>query len=130
MPAGLGISIIMASRLADLNILVTTPDTATLRDTKKVVDALSEAADVPSKLIINRVSRHAMQLCSANNLDEIMDKIGVALLGVIPEDEWINAGKNVKAKKKSKNSKLTKEILDAIARRIQGEYVPLILREI
>lgn len=130
MPAGLGISIIMASRLADLNLLITTPDTTTLRDTKKVVDALSDTSDITSRLIINRVSRHAIQLSTAENLDEIIDKIGVQLLGVIPEDEWINAGNNLKAKKKSKNSKLSKEIIDAIARRIQGEYVPLILREV
>lgn len=129
-PAGLGLSIIMASRLADLNLVVTTPDLATLRDTKKISDAVADGSKVESRLIINKVSKSALQLCSMKSLDEIVDKVGIQLLGVIPEDEWINADKSLITKKRSKSSKLTKGIFDAIANRIQGHYVPLILREI
>lgn len=128
MPAGLGISVAMVKELADINLIVTAPDTATIRDTKKISDAVYDCGKNSSKLIINKVSRNALRICSINNLDDIVDKVGIPLLGVIPEDEWINCEPGIK--RKGKNSNITGEIFTAIAKRIEGQYTPLILRNI
>lgn len=128
MPAGLGISIIMARELADLNLVVTVPDEITLRDTRKISDAISTNTARPSRLIINRVSKNALLSSGINDLDEMIDSVGIPLLGVIPEDEWINS--TIPQKKPTKNSIITSKIFDAIGERINGHYVPLILRQL
>lgn len=128
MPAGLGISIIMARELANLNIVVTVPDAATLRDTRKISDAISTNTARPSRLVINRVSKTALLSSGIQDLDEIIDSVGIPLLGVIPEDDWINS--TVPQKKQNKQSALTAQVFDAIAERINGHYVPLILRQL
>lgn len=128
MPAGLGISVIMARELADLNLIVTVPDATTLRDTRKISDAISNNSSCPSRLVINRVSKNLLLSNGIDDLDEIIDNIGIPLLGVIPEDDFINS--TSPNKKRAKQSIMTANIFDAISERINGHYVPLILRQL
>ena len=128
MPAGLGISAIMTRELSDLNLIVTVPDVSTLRDTSKMIDAIYANTSKPSRLIINRVSKNALLSSNIHNLDEILDMVGIPLLGIIPHNEWINT--TVDTKKANKQNLLTNSIFDAIATRINGEYVPLIVSHI
>lgn len=127
-PAGLGLSIIVARELSDLNILVTVPHCMTLRDTIKVSDAICSNTSKPSKLIINRVCKSILISNEIKDLDEIIDRVGLPLLGVIPEDEWINS--NVSLKKSNRKTIKTNKIFDAIGERVIGQYVPLILKQL
>ncbi|MEG1027966.1 MAG: hypothetical protein RSE07_04685, partial [Oscillospiraceae bacterium] len=60
------------------------------------------------------------------DLDEVMDAIGVPLIGVLPEDNFVNGiyNKNVIPKGTSV------EVIKAISKRISGEYVPLVVKKV
>ncbi len=126
LPAGLGLSVMVAERLSDLCIIVATTDTVTMRDSRKICDAISENRTIKFNLIINKVSKQCLKAGGINNLDEVMDAIGVPLIGVLQEDNFISGiySKGVVPKGTSV------EVIDAIAKRICGEYVPLVVKKV
>lgn len=126
LPAGLGLSVIVAEALADLVCIVTLPDIVTLRDSQKICDELIQNPDQECKLIVNRVSKTALKTSGVADLDEVMDMVGAQLLGVIREDEWILSHLGLSETTK-KISNETQRVFNAIAKRITGEYTPLIV---
>ena len=129
LPAGLGLSVRMAQELSDLCIAVTTPDLVTVRDTRTALDLVLKAGPKPCRLVVNKVNRAAMRAGGIIDLDELMDRIGAPLLGVIPMDPYI-ASDGVSLPSEKQRSGQTQKILDAMAGRICGEYVPLVLRSL
>lgn len=123
LPAGLSLSVRLARELADLAALVTVPDRVTVRDTKRTADALLEGCRKPCRLIINKVSRDTMIAGGLKDLDELLDEVGLQLFGVIPFDPFINAhGKGRAA--------LTQRVFDAMAQRVTGRYVPILIKTV
>ena len=129
LPAGLGLSVILTKALADMSLIVTTTDTVTIRDSRKVCDVISKDCKVPLKLVINKVSKLSIKTGGITDLDEIMDTIGVPLIGVLKEDKWIGTFLSCTANEKKINAH-TKNAFNAIAKRIEGEYVPLVVQSI
>ncbi len=129
LPAGLGLSVIMAKALADLICVVTTPDAVTIRDTRKVCDVIDSNCDKELKLVINRVSKTAIKLSGLSDLDEILDTVGAPLLGILKEDEWINNSFAIRKVSKSSATQ-THLAFDAMAQRIGGKYVPLVIKTV
>lgn len=127
LPAGLGLGVIMTKALADLGIVVTTTDPVTMRDARRICDAISRDSKVQLKLIINRVSKETIEAGGVRDLDEVMDNVGIPLLGVFVEDVWIRNYMISDEKQKKKLNKLTKLTFNAVTHRIQGEYVPLVV---
>lgn len=126
LPAGVGLSVIMAKALADLVAVVTVPDTVTLRDARKTVDVLLSSCRKPCRLIINKVSRAGILASGISDLDEVMDSVGIPLLAVIPDDPFINQTSN-RFGRRERRAPFTQKVIDAAASRIVGEYVPLLL---
>lgn len=127
-PAGLGISILSVKNLASLAIIVATPDPVCIRDGGKVSALMEQSGFTNYKLIINRVSKRSMKKSAIRDLDEVIDGVGAQLIGVVPENEeyqwalskgvWISQ-KNVMTR-----------IFQAIANRIEGSYVPLVIENL
>ena len=130
LPAGLGFALPIARELADLAVVVATPDLVTMRDARRTVDMLFCDGRKPCRLVINKVSRETMLAGGLRDLDEMMDVVGAPLLGVIPADEFISAPLLGTQGRKCRRAELTGEIFAAMARRITGEYVPLLLRTV
>lgn len=130
LPAGLGLSIIMAKELADLICVMTAPDAITIRDTRKVCDVLSSSCSKDFKIVINHVCKSSMRTSGLRDLDELMDGVGAPLLGVLKEDDWISNGFRPSVDKRGNKKPLPETIkaFDAIAKRIDGKYVPLVIR--
>lgn len=126
LPAGLGFAVPVARELADLAVVVATPDLVTMRDARRTVDVLFSEGRKPCRLVINKVSRETMLAGGLRDLDEMMDTVGVPLLGVIPTDHFINSP--LSGKRNCRCAELTREVFRAMARRINGEYIPLLLR--
>lgn len=124
-PAGLGISILSVQNLSDLAVIVTTPDPICIRDGEKVASLIEEVGFSDYKLIINRVNRVNMRKSSVNDLDAVIDGVGAQLLGVVAEnDEYqlaLSSGQWVSEKN------ILVKVFDAISRRIEGEYIPLVI---
>ena len=84
-PAGLGPMFRLASRNADRCLLISTPDPASLRDAARTADILSLDGKTEVRLIINRVSPRMFSRMELT-VDDVMDSVGLPLLGLVPED--------------------------------------------
>jgi septum site-determining protein MinD len=91
-PAGLGHGFIMAAQACESAVVVTTPNQSAIRGSARCAEFLAGHAGV--KLIVNRVQPRLIKLGHANTIDEIMDAVGLPLLGVVPEDEMVLAAQN------------------------------------
>lgn len=127
LPVGIGLSIIAINLLADYVILVTLTDPVSIRDTKKFKEILYPTNN-PVKLIINRVTKTNLLVNKVPNLDIIIDEIGVPLLGVLPENSYIN--EVLEYEDSVKKPSITDDIFDAIALRLSGRYVPIVIKKI
>ena len=123
-PAGLGISILSIRDLADMALIVTTPDAVCIRDAAKVALMAEESGFTNYRLIINRVSKAGMKKAGISDIDEIIDNAGAQLIGVIPDDMSYRIALS-KGKKIDEKS-IIADVFDAISRRIDSDYVPLI----
>lgn len=84
-PAGLGEFFRLAARDAGRVLLVSGADPASLRDASRTAEVLELMGKTRVRLIVNRVNE---KLYGKMNLtvDDVMDGVGLPLLGVIPED--------------------------------------------
>lgn len=121
--AGIGSSVFSVIKAADLILMVTTPDTVCVRDGAILSDFLYVKNCVNQRLVINKVGAHFKEEEILYDLDEVMDTVGIPLLGVVPEDNDIRVcgAKGIPLTRDSVGFKA----YNAIARRILGEDVPL-----
>ena len=85
-PAGLGEGFLLATAAADRCVVVTTADASSLRDAQHTVMELDRFGPGKLHLVVNRVRRKLLRSMHAT-IDDAMDKAGLPLLGVIPEDD-------------------------------------------
>jgi len=125
--AGVGSSVFSVIKAADLILMVTTPDSVCVRDGQMLSDFLYVKNCINQRLVINKVSPRFAEEDTVYDLDEVMDAVGIPLIGVVPEDV------NIKICG-SKGEPLPTscggyKAYSAIARRIDGQEVPLTLRD-
>ncbi|MDR0889056.1 MAG: P-loop NTPase [Oscillospiraceae bacterium] len=122
--AGIGDSFRLATQYADNNILVSTPDPASLRDAGRVAELLSLAGKNHVQLIVNRVQPKLFTRMDLT-VDDIMDDVGLPLLGLVPEDtQVVLAAANGKALILHADDGAALACL-RISRRLRGQHVPL-----
>ena len=111
---------------ANLILVVTTPDPVCIRDASLMSDEFYNRGNKSQRLIINKISNKVIGSQLVNHLDEIIDKIGVQLIGVIPDDFklTVSTGKGTPIPTDSEALKA----FDAISKRLGGEYVPLTVK--
>lgn len=126
LPAGIGFSAAVAEQIADLTLLVATPDILTMRDARNTADVILSRGSKACRLIANKISQESMLAGGLSDLDELIDGIGIPLLAVVPEDPFINVT-NEKVKASIRCSSFTNHVFEAMARRVTGEYIPLLL---
>ncbi|MCF8563557.1 septum site-determining protein MinD [Alicyclobacillus tolerans] len=126
-PAGIEHGFKVAVAGADQAIVVTTPETAAVRDADRVIGLL-EAENIRSpKLIVNRIRPKMVKQGDMLDIDEIVQVLAIDLLGIVPDDEAIignaNKGEPTVMKPDSKASMAYRNI----ARRMLGDSVPLMV---
>lgn len=124
-PAGLEKGFYNAAQCADSAIVVTEPFTASIRDADKTIDAFESIGIKNIKLIINGIRVDYIKKGITPNVDDIVDVLGVPILGIIPYDEHILycAGQGCPVMEiKDAPSAVA---FDNIAKRLMGEYVPI-----
>ncbi len=84
-PAGIDAGFRLAAGHADRILLVTGPDPAAIRDAGRTGEVLELMEKTEVRLVVNRINK---KLISAAHLtvDDIMDRAGLPLLGLVPED--------------------------------------------
>jgi septum site-determining protein MinD len=110
---------------ADEIIIVANPEMASVRDADRII-GLVEAADKPEpRLILNRLRPDMVKRGDMMDVADVIEVLGIDLLGIVPEDEMIivaiNKGEPIVY---DKHTRAGRAFVSA-AQRIMGEEIPL-----
>lgn len=126
-PAGIEGGFYNSVAAADEAIIVSTPEMSSVRDADRVIGLLeAHPRKINCWLIINRLRAAMIKSNDMMSVDDVMEILGIKLLGVIPEDERIIVSTN-----KGEPLSLTPKHSGAgqafrnIALRLTGVEVPL-----
>lgn len=124
-PAGLGEAFQLAAKVSDRLIVVCGYDPDAIRCASKVGNALELLGKTNARLIINRADKQAFREMGIN-VDDIMDRAGLPLLGLMPEDAYVvlaaNKGKPIF---KTIRTGTAVAACKRIVKRIRGESIPV-----
>lgn len=123
-PAGVETGFKLAATYADRVIVVTVTDPASMRDAARTGELLELMGKSDVRLVVNRVSE---KLYSAGKftVDDVMDRTGLPLLGIVPEDPAVVLAAAFEKPLISCTKKGASAACIRIAKRIQGYRVPV-----
>jgi len=110
---------------ADVVLIVTNPEVSAVRDADRIIGLIEAEEKGPGQLILNRFKIEMVKRGDMLSVEDVLDILAVPLIGLIPEDEAIlvstNRGSPVAMDEKSRAGQAFRNI----ARRLNGEDVPL-----
>ena len=111
---------------ANLILVVTTPDPICIRDATMMSDEFYKRGNKRQRLIVNKLSPNDLKTGMITNLDDIIDTVGIQLLGVIPEDYALKecTGKGTVLPTNAPSL----AAFDAISKRLMGDQIPLVIK--
>jgi septum site-determining protein MinD len=125
-PAGIERGFRNAIAAADRVLVVTNPEVSAVRDADRVIGILEAEEKHAPGLIINRLNPVLVKQHDMLSADDVLDLLGITLLGIVPEDETVivssNRGTPVAQDPKSRAGQAFRNI----ARRLKGETVPFV----
>ena len=124
-PAGLGSYFRLATCAADRCVVVTTTDASSLRDAQHTVMELSGFGTGKLHLVVNRVRKKMLRSMHAT-IDDAIDKAGLPLLGVVPEDDALSLCLHQGVPLLLGSRQNAASAYRNIAKRLQGLRVPLL----
>lgn len=111
---------------ANLILVVTTPDPICIRDATMMSDEFYRRGNKRQRLLVNKLSKKDISTGMIANLDEIIDTVGIQLLGVIPEDFALKEATGKGMPLPLNASSLV--AFDAISKRLSGDQIPLVIK--
>lgn len=119
-----------AAKQADEVLILTTPDPVCIRDTALFADYLrkNDVSNDKLYMAVNMIDKEGYINGLYENVDRIMDDCGLKLRGVIPKSKKL-ATSSAKGQRMERGEKVSL-IFDAMAKRINGDDAPLILKEL
>ena len=129
-PAGIENGFKNAIAGADRAIVVTTPEVSAVRDADRIIGLLeaNEISDI--KLIINRIRIDMVKSGDMLSIEDILEILGIKLIGSIPDDENIVISTNRGEPVINYDKSLASQAYKNISRRIMGEEVDFIKLDI
>ncbi len=126
-PAGTGELPLLYSDCSDMCLVVATPDEVSARSACAVGNALIKQGvqEDNLRLIINRFDEKAVKRGKLLNIDDMIDRTYIRLLGVVPEDRnlmYFSVTENLLSDHSD-----TKNAFSNIAKRILGKEVAILL---
>lgn len=125
-PAGIEQGFRNAIAGADFALIITTPEVSAVRDADRIIGLLEAAELYDPKLIINRLRPDMVRKGDMMDIQDMIDILAIALIGVIPDDESIivstNRGEPVVLDKRSRSGQAYRNIV----RRLEGAEVPFL----
>lgn len=126
-PAGTGSGFEAGALAADRAIIVINPEPISVRGGQNIKKRLDELGVKNTRLIINRFDRTRFDaLKNYSDLDEVIDEVGVQLIGIVPEDLSVVSLSQHGAIIRGYSQ--TKIIFDSITKRVEGYNVPLAIK--
>ncbi len=117
-----------AAKFSDLLIFVVLSDAISRRDAANLVSHIKADKENTAelRLLMNKISKKALMRNQVVYLDDIIDQIGVGLIGILPESKDIlNAAALGKPLKKRS---IAFQVFDAVAARLDGEDRSLVIK--
>lgn len=123
-PAGIEAGFNLAARYSDKVLVVTGPDPASIRDAGRTGEILELMGKHDVRMIVNRINK---KMFSAMDLtvDDVMDRAGLPLVGIVPEDENVVLAAAFDQPLLGYTRKGAAAACRRIAKRIQGHFVPV-----
>jgi septum site-determining protein MinD len=123
-PAGIERGFRNAIAAADKVLVVTNPEVSSVRDADRVVGLLEAEEKYAPALIINRLNPIMVKNHDMLSSDDVLDLLGIRLLGIVPEDEGVIVGSNRGAPVALDPKSRAGTAFRNIAKRLQGHDVP------
>ena len=123
-PAGLDAGFRLATCGADRAVVVATADASSLRDAQHTVMELHRFPTGRLHLAVNRVRRKMLRSMHAT-IDDAIDRAGLPLLGVVPEDDALPLSLERGTPLLLTGDRGAAAAYRNIAKRLQGRKVPL-----
>ena len=104
--------------------MVVNPEVASVRDADRIIGLLEAREIYEVRLIINRIRPAMVKRGDMLEVNDVLEILGIQLIGIVPEDEAILISTNVgNIASLSSNSKAS-DAFNNIAKRIQGQEIP------
>ena len=123
-PAGIEQGFKNAVAPADRVVIVTTPEVSAVRDADRIIGLIESEEKGPGSLIINRLRPDMVDKGDMLSIDDVLDILGIELLGVVPDDESIIIATNKGIPVTLENGSLASMAFKNVIYRLQGETVP------
>jgi len=109
---------------ADRVLVVTNPEVSAVRDADRVVGILEAEEKGTPSLILNRLNPALVRNNDMLSAEDVLDLLGIHLIGIVPEDESVIIGSNRGAPVVTDPKSRAGQAFRNIAKRIQGNEVP------
>jgi septum site-determining protein MinD len=123
-PAGIERGFRNSIAAADRVLIVTNPEVSAVRDADRVVGILEAEEKGTPSLILNRLNPVLVKNNDMLSAEDVLDLLGIHLIGVVPEDESVIIGSNRGAPVVTDPKSRAGQAFRNIAKRIQGQEVP------
>ncbi len=126
-PAGVEDGFKNAASATNEAIVITTPEISAVRDADRVIGLLNTNGIKPIQLVLNRVRPKMIASQEMLSVDDVTDILALPLLGLVLEDEQVIVSTNRGEPLTLRGSRSpAARCYGNIARRLQGEEIPLI----
>jgi septum site-determining protein MinD len=125
-PAGIERGFRNAIAAADRVLVVTNPEVSAVRDADRVVGILEAEEKGNPLLILNRLNPALVKNNDMLSAEDVLDLLGIQLVGIVPEDESVIIGSNRGAPVVNDAKSRAGQAFRNIAKRLQGHEVPFI----
>jgi septum site-determining protein MinD len=123
-PAGLSAGFNLATKGADMAIVVATGDMSSIRDAQRTTQRLFDFGIPDVRLLVNRMSKRNQKYLRGT-IDDIIDDVGARLVGIVREDNDVFLASNTLTPLVLfSGAGAARDFLD-VARRIRGENIPI-----
>jgi septum site-determining protein MinD len=123
-PAGIERGFRNSIAAADRVLIVTNPEVSAVRDADRVVGILEAEEKGSPLLIINRLNPVLIKNNDMLSAEDVLDLLGIQLIGIVPEDESVIIGSNRGAPVVTDGKSRAGQAFRNIAKRLQGHEVP------
>ena len=93
-PAGIERGFRNAIAPADRVLVITNPEVSAVRDADRVIGILEAEEKHSPALIINRLNPDLVKQHDMLSAEDVLDLLGIKLIGIVPEDESVIVGSN------------------------------------
>jgi septum site-determining protein MinD len=123
-PAGIESGFQTAASGAQGALVVVNPEVSSVRDADRIIGLLEAKEIHEVKLIINRIRPDMVKKGDMLEVNDVLEILGVELIGIVPEDEKILISTNIGSPASLENTSKAGQAFRDIAQRIRGQEVP------